>query len=136
MPCSGAPSPLGWLIVSCRCERSPPPYSDTHLRCTPSINPTTVKGSRCSIRSSTCSTGEEAYSMAMLLLEELEAANKDGPVQIFASDIDSEALKLARHGIYPDSIAADVSQPRLNQFFTKRDSIYQVSKQLRQSVIF
>jgi len=83
-----------------------------------------------------CSTGEEAYSMAMLLLEELEAANKDGPVQIFASDIDSEALKLARHGIYPDSIAADVSQPRLNQFFTKRDSIYQVSKQLRQSVIF
>jgi len=83
-----------------------------------------------------CSTGEEAYSIAILLVEELEAANKSCPLQIFASDIDSEALKFAREGIYPHSIAADVSEPRLNRFFTKRDSTYQVSKRLREPVIF
>ena len=83
-----------------------------------------------------CSTGEEAYSIVMLLLEELASANKTSPLQIFASDIDSEALKFAREGIYPHSIAADVSEERLNRFFTKQDSHYQVAKRLRESVIF
>ncbi|HEY1231792.1 MAG TPA: chemotaxis protein CheB [Candidatus Binatia bacterium] len=83
-----------------------------------------------------CSTGEEAYSIAMLFLEELVAANKNSPLQIFASDVDSEALKFAREGIYPHSIAADLSEARLSRFFTKQDSHYQVSKRLRESVIF
>jgi two-component system CheB/CheR fusion protein len=83
-----------------------------------------------------CSTGEEAYSIVILLLEELTAANKTAPLQIFASDIDSEALKYAREGIYPQSIAADISEERLSRFFTKQDSHYQVSKRLRESVIF
>jgi two-component system CheB/CheR fusion protein len=83
-----------------------------------------------------CSTGEEAYSIVILLLEELTAANKTAPLQIFASDIDSEALKHAREGIYPHSIAADVAEERLNRFFTKQDSHYQVSKRLRESIIF
>lgn len=83
-----------------------------------------------------CSTGEEAYSIAILLLEELDAANKNCPIQIFASDIDGEALKFAREGIYPQSIAADVSEPRLNRFFIRQGSTYQVSKRLRESAIF
>ncbi|HEY7219863.1 MAG TPA: chemotaxis protein CheB [Candidatus Binatia bacterium] len=83
-----------------------------------------------------CSTGEEAYSIAILLLEQLEAANKNCPLRIFASDVDGEALKFAREGIYPHSIAADVAEPRLNRFFTKQDSTYRVTKQLRESVIF
>ncbi|HEX7233421.1 MAG TPA: chemotaxis protein CheB, partial [Candidatus Binatia bacterium] len=83
-----------------------------------------------------CSTGEEVYSIAMLLLEELAAANKNTPLQIFASDVDSESLKFAREGIYPHSIAADVSEERLGRFFIKQDSHYQAGKRLRESVIF
>src|SRR5262249_54983707 len=83
-----------------------------------------------------CSTGEEAYSIVMLFLEELAAANKTSPLQIFASDIDADALKFARDGIYPHSIAADVSEERLKRFFTREDSHYQVSKRLRESVSF
>ena len=83
-----------------------------------------------------CSTGEEAFSIAILLLEELSAANKRVPLQIFASDVDSESLDFAREGIYPHSIANDVSEARLARFFTKQDSHYQVTKSLRESVIF
>ena len=53
-----------------------------------------------------CSTGEEAYSIAILLWEELDAANKNCPIQIFASDVDRDALRFAREGIYPHSISA------------------------------
>ena len=83
-----------------------------------------------------CSTGEEAYSIAILLLEQVDAAKKNCPLKIFASDVDNEALKFAREGIYPHSIAADVSEPRLNQFFTRQDSTYGVAKRLRESIIF
>ncbi|HEX5607478.1 MAG TPA: CheR family methyltransferase [Candidatus Binatia bacterium] len=83
-----------------------------------------------------CSTGEEAYSVAMLFLEEMSAANRSIPLQIFASEIDSEALNFAREGIYPHSIANDASEARLSRFFTKHDSHYQVIKSLRESVIF
>ena len=83
-----------------------------------------------------CSTGEEAYSIAILLLEELDAADKNCPLQVFATDVDGEALKFARNGIYPHSIAADVTEPRLVRFFTKQDSTYQISKRLRESVVF
>ena len=83
-----------------------------------------------------CSTGEEAYSIAILLLEELESANKNCPLQVFATDVDSEAVKFAREGVYPDSIAADVAEPRLVRFFTRQDSTYQINKRLRESVIF
>ena len=83
-----------------------------------------------------CSTGEEAYSIAILLLEELDAADKNCPLQVFATDVDGEAVKFARNGIYPHSIAADVTEPRLVRFFTKQDSTYQISKRLRESVVF
>jgi two-component system, chemotaxis family, CheB/CheR fusion protein len=83
-----------------------------------------------------CSTGEEAYSIGILLLEELQAADKNCPLQIFASDIDREALKFAREGIYPHSIAADVSEERLTRYFIKQNSTYQIGKRLRETVIF
>ena len=83
-----------------------------------------------------CATGEEAYSIAMLLLEELGAARKNCPIQLFASDIDPETVRFAREGLYPESIAADVSEERLKRFFTKTDKSYQVTKQLREAVIF
>jgi len=83
-----------------------------------------------------CATGEEAYSIGMLFLEQLEAMRKHCPIQIFASDIDEQALAVARTGLYPINIAADVSAERLRQFFHKRDQYYQVGKPLRDCVVF
>ncbi len=83
-----------------------------------------------------CATGEEAYSIGMLFLEQLEAMRKHCPLQVFASDIDEQALAVARTGAYPVNIAADVSAERLRYFFNKRDQCYQVGKQLRDSMVF
>ncbi len=83
-----------------------------------------------------CATGEEAYSIAILLIEGFSAAQKNPSIQVFATDIDGDALDFARTGIYPESIAADVSPERLKRFFTKEGSSYKVNKQLRESVVF
>jgi len=83
-----------------------------------------------------CATGEEAYSIAMLAQEELYGARKSCRVQVFASDIDEDALRLARMGVYSKNIEADVSAQRLERFFTKKDAAYQVNKQLRELVVF
>ena len=84
-----------------------------------------------------CATGEEAYSLGILLLERLAAAQKNCPVQIFATDVDEESLDVARRAVYPESISADVSPERLSRFFTRAsESSYQISKQLRETVIF
>ena len=83
-----------------------------------------------------CATGEEAYSIAMLLLEGLAAAGKHNPVQVFASDVDEDGLSSARVGRYPETIAADVSADRLAKFFIRREGHYQVGKQLREAVVF
>jgi two-component system CheB/CheR fusion protein len=83
-----------------------------------------------------CSTGEEAYSLVILFLEQLAAAKKNCPLQVFATDVDQDSLEVARHGIYPESIAADVLPERLARYFTRVDeSSYQVSKQVREPVI-
>ncbi|MBU6371090.1 MAG: PAS domain-containing protein [Alphaproteobacteria bacterium] len=84
-----------------------------------------------------CATGEEAYSIAMLLVEEADrAAAPRPPIQIFATDIDEQALAVARIGRYASSIDADVSQARLARFFTRVDNGYQVNQELRDLVIF
>jgi two-component system CheB/CheR fusion protein len=67
-----------------------------------------------------CASGEEAYSIAMLVIEEIEAARKSGGVQVFASDVDAEALETARAGVYPEGIAAHVRPERLSRFFIRR----------------
>jgi two-component system CheB/CheR fusion protein len=83
-----------------------------------------------------CATGEEAYSIAMVLIEEIEAAGKACRLQVFASDVDTEALETARAGSYPEGIAAHVSAQRLSRFFIKREHSYQVNKELRDTVVF
>ncbi len=83
-----------------------------------------------------CATGEEAYSLAILILEHLSALNKNIEVKIFASDIDKTALSHASKGVYPDSIAADVSAERLDKFFVKKDKTYKVRDNIRKMVIF
>lgn len=83
-----------------------------------------------------CASGEEAYSIAMLLMEELERTNKDCTVQIFATDIDEEALALGRTGIYSPSMVAGLSTERLERFFVQHGNDYQITKQLREKVTF
>ncbi|MFW5839003.1 MAG: chemotaxis protein CheB [Planctomycetota bacterium] len=83
-----------------------------------------------------CSTGEEAYSLAMLIIEYLEKHNIDRKVMVFATDLDREAIEYAAEGAYPESIIADLSSERLNRFFVKRDEKYYVKRQLREMIIF
>ncbi|NPV62140.1 MAG: chemotaxis protein CheB [Methanotrichaceae archaeon] len=85
-----------------------------------------------------CSTGEEAYSMAMVLFEALEGLGRSGDVrfQIFATDVESESIEIARTGLYPANIEADVSAQRLERFFIKENGNYRVTKQLRETVVF
>ncbi len=83
-----------------------------------------------------CSTGEETYSLAMLFVEEIAATKLKVALQVFASDVDADALAFARDGIYPESIAADVSPARLTRFFTKEDRGYRIVSELRDLVVF
>jgi two-component system CheB/CheR fusion protein len=83
-----------------------------------------------------CSTGEETYSMVMLFLEQIAATKPTVPLQVFASDVDGDAVAFARAGVYPESIAADVSPTRLARFFTKEDHSYRVVPELRGLVVF
>jgi two-component system CheB/CheR fusion protein len=83
-----------------------------------------------------CATGEEAYSIAMLLAEALRALDVTVPVQIFATDVDAEAIRHARDGVYPQTIAADVSEERLRRFFIKDPRGYRVRRELREQVLF
>jgi two-component system, chemotaxis family, CheB/CheR fusion protein len=84
-----------------------------------------------------CSTGEEAYSIAILFIEQFRAARKSVHLQIFATDIDQESLDIARRGIYPESIVTAVSPERLQRFFVRAEPHhYQVVMQLRDSITF
>jgi two-component system, chemotaxis family, CheB/CheR fusion protein len=83
-----------------------------------------------------CSTGEETYSLAMLFLEEISVAQRNVKLQVFASDIDPDAVATARDGCYPETIEADVSPARLARYFLKEDQGYRVAADLRAVVVF
>ncbi len=83
-----------------------------------------------------CSTGEEAYSVAILIQEQMDALHLECPVQIFATDIDEEAVQAARAGLYPESISEDVSDERLERFFNHEEAGYQIKKNIRDRVVF
>ncbi|WP_018478998.1 CheR family methyltransferase [Pontibacter roseus] len=83
-----------------------------------------------------CSSGEEAYSIAILIREFLDREHQDMEVKIFASDIDREALDFAGKGIYPANSLTDVPEARLRKFFIKEEGKYRVSQRIRKMVIF
>ena len=85
-----------------------------------------------------CSTGEEAYSLAIVFKEALEQVRPEGSftLQLFATDLDRDAIDKARQGVFPDNIAADVSPERLSRFFSKEEHGYRVCKEIREMVIF
>ena len=83
-----------------------------------------------------CSTGEEAYSIAMVFAECAEAAGSDVPMQLFATDLNSVCVGKARSGVYPASIEQHVSPARLQRFFTKEEAGYRICKDIRERCIF
>ncbi len=83
-----------------------------------------------------CSTGEEAYSLAILFNEALKQNKQFMKVIIFASDIDKEAIDFARKGLYAESIADDVSSEFLLKYFTKKENGYELKKEIREMVVF
>jgi two-component system, chemotaxis family, CheB/CheR fusion protein len=85
-----------------------------------------------------CATGEEAYSLAILLAEHQETLKESFKVQVFATDIDSHAIATARAGIYPASIAADLTPERLTRFFSPEpgDSAFRIHKSIRDMLVF
>jgi two-component system CheB/CheR fusion protein len=83
-----------------------------------------------------CASGEEAYSIAILLREHMATLDIAPPVQMFATDINGRALTMARSGRYPETIAKDVSPERLARWFSKEGTTYSVVKELREMCIF
>jgi len=83
-----------------------------------------------------CATGEEVYSLAMLVREYLDAQRLEVKVQFFASDLDEAAITQARVGCYRDDVAGEVGQRRLKEFFTRVNDGWQVSRQIREMVVF
>ncbi len=83
-----------------------------------------------------CSTGEEAYSLAMVLTEAMIEADKHLNIKVFGTDINPDAVESARSGIYPDTIAADIDPARLERFFVRSDTSYRVRDGIRETLIF
>jgi two-component system CheB/CheR fusion protein len=83
-----------------------------------------------------CSTGEEAYSIAMALLEFLGDRAGSTPIQVFATDLAEGAIERARAGLYPESVAADVSPERLRRFFARTDGGYRIRQVVRDLCVF
>jgi two-component system CheB/CheR fusion protein len=83
-----------------------------------------------------CATGEEAFSIAISLSEHLSQTGASFPVQIFGSDISAQSIEKARMGRYLENIATDMSAERLNRYFVKTDTGYQISKSLREMCVF
>ncbi len=83
-----------------------------------------------------CATGEEAYSIAMCLMEFLDEANVSFPIEIFATDLSATAIERARAGTYADGTLAHVSPQRLKRFFTRGERGYQIAKEIRDICVF
>jgi two-component system, chemotaxis family, CheB/CheR fusion protein len=83
-----------------------------------------------------CGTGEEALSIALLFDEAMERTGKRHNIQIFATDIDAEAIDRARLGEYPKSIAADVPPERLKKYFVKKNGVYKIKQEIREMVVY
>ncbi len=83
-----------------------------------------------------CATGEEAYSLAMLLREHMDGLAEPPQVLVFATDIDAQALEVARQALYPEAVASQVTGGRLERFFVKHGNMYQVAREVREMCLF
>jgi two-component system, chemotaxis family, CheB/CheR fusion protein len=118
--------------------RDPDAFRQLEEQVIPALFANKPTGSPIRVWSAGCATGEEAFSLAMLLQEQLEKEHRSHTVQIFATDIDSQAIATARTGLYPASIAADVSAERLAAFFSAEGdgSFFRINKRIRDLLVF
>ncbi len=93
-------------------------------------------GNEIRVWSAGCSTGEEAYSLAILLNDQARIDVSHAKLQVFATDIDERAIAAARSGVYPDSILTDISPARLRENFSKEQGGYKIRKEIREKVLF
>ncbi|XUK68265.1 protein-glutamate O-methyltransferase [Pseudomonas yamanorum] len=97
----------------------------------------TLKGTNeIRVWSAGCSTGEEAYTLAMLVNDQIQVESSSSKLQVFATDIDERAISAGRLGSYPEAIITDVPPPRLRQYFIKENQHYRIRKELRERVLF
>jgi chemotaxis methyl-accepting protein methylase len=118
--------------------RDPAAWKQLAKRALPALFEARSKGGSLRAWVAGCSTGEEAYTLAIVLSEALERIKTSIQisVQIYATDLDKEAIDKARQGFFPESIAANVSPARLTRFFVKQERGYRVSKEIRSLVVF
>ena len=118
--------------------RDPEAFQVLEAQVIPKIFQGKPAGSTIRVWSTGCSSGEEAYSIAILLLERMEMLKLAYSIQVFATDIDSQAIATARTGLYPVSIAADISPERLGRYFTLEADIaaYRIHRTIRDLIIF
>jgi two-component system CheB/CheR fusion protein len=118
--------------------RDPAAFKELEEQVVPKLFAGKPAGAVIRVWSPGCSTGEEAYSLAILLQEHLEGLKQNFKVQVFATDIDSQSIATARIGSYPASIAVDISAERLARYFTvdPDGSTYRIHKSIRDMLVF
>ncbi|QEC66000.1 chemotaxis protein CheR [Panacibacter ginsenosidivorans] len=116
--------------------RDPDAFEILKTKVIPGIIKDKSNGEEIKIWVAGCATGEEAYSLAMLVQEELTATQKDNTVKIFATDIDSDALQFAAKGVYNERNIKNLSPERLEMFFTKQANGYKIKDGIRKMLIF
>ena len=118
--------------------RDPPVFKALEEKIVPHLFANKPIGGPIRVWTPGCATGEEAYSLAILLAEHQESLKQSFKIQVFATDIDSQAITTGRAGLYPSSIAADVSPERLARYFSADTdgSAYRINKNIRDMLIF
>ncbi len=116
--------------------RDPDAFNHLEKHVIPALFKNKTKEEQIRIWSVGCATGEEAYSVAILLAETADKTGSSPSVQIFASDLHEISIKKAREGFFPDDIIVDVSEERLNRFFLKEDGGYRIKKEIRDQIVF
>ncbi|MCL5104267.1 MAG: SpoIIE family protein phosphatase [Armatimonadetes bacterium] len=126
------------LIGVTKFFRDPEAFEYLRDEVIPDLVKSAARGGSIRVWAPACSTGEEAYSLAILLRECLDRLRPSAgiKIQVFGTDIDERAIKVARKGLFPASIEADVPPERLRGFFTQTESGYVVKKLIRETVVF
>ena len=123
------------LISVTQLFRDPPAWTFIEHQVLPELINSLVPQEQLRVWVPACATGEEAYTLAILIDEAIQAANKEITVKMFATDLDSKALDVASQGIYNESIKNDISPERLDKYFTYKADSYQVKRHLREMLI-
>jgi two-component system, chemotaxis family, CheB/CheR fusion protein len=126
--------PPGSIGVS-RFFREPDAFAELEHKVIPKLVQQAKSTGKIRVWVSACATGEEAYTIAMLIREQCDQLATLPEIKIFATDVEPEALEAANIGLYPQRIAADVSPPRLQRFFVRCRTGYQVKRELRELLI-